>query len=293
MIFRKVYLAALAILATSHIAVSQALRKDLYNNPDWIQETAPFRIAGNVYYVGTYDLGCYLIVTNQGNILVNTGSNNSAPIIKKNIEKLGFQYKDTKILLTRQVHYDHVGGIAQMKKETKAKLMIEAGDVQVMEDGGVSDFIFGGKGMLFYPAKVDRILHNMDTVQLGDTQLLVLHHPGHTKGATSYLLETKDERKTYKILIANMPSVLDDMNLRHMDAYPNIGKDYAYTYDTMPKIQFNLWVAAHASQFGLHEKHKPNSPYNPDAFNDRTGYEKELGEMKQYYLEKLAKDQSK
>ncbi len=242
--------------------------------------------------MGTYDLGSYLITTEKGNILINTGVDGSDGIIKKNIETLGFQYKDTKILLTNQVHYDHVGGIAKIKKDTKAQLMIEEADVQVMEDGGQSDFIYGGKGLLFYPAKVDRVLHNMDTVSLGNTQLLVLHHPGHTKGASSYLLETKDKDKTYKILIANIPSVLDEMNLSGMKNYPNIANDFSYTLDTIPKIHFDLWVAAHTSQCNLNEKHKPNSPYNPEAFRDQIGYDNKIAEMKKNFLEKLEKDKA-
>ncbi|WP_447640022.1 MULTISPECIES: subclass B3 metallo-beta-lactamase [Chitinophagaceae] len=291
MIFRKIYIVTFLILATVSMLSAQQLRADLYVNPDWGKTIEPFRIAGNLYYVGTYELGSYLIVTDKGNMLINTGSNGSAPIIKRNIEKLGFKYKDTKILLTNQVHYDHVGGIAQFKKDTKAKLMIEKADVAVMEDGGQSDFIFGGKGLLFYPAKVDCVLNNMDTITLGNTQLLVLHHPGHTKGSTSYLYETRDNNKTYRIFICNMPTVLDEMDLKGMKNYPHIGKDFAYTLDTMPKIQFDIWVAAHASQCKLWEKHKEGSLYNPQAFSDRKGYDQKLAEMRKNYLERLAKDQ--
>lgn len=291
MIFRRIYIVACLILTTVSILSAQQIRQDLYVDPDWNKTVEPFRIAGNVYYVGTYELGCYLIVTNQGNILINTGSNGSAPIIKKNIEKLGFRYKDTKILLTNQVHYDHVGGIAQIKKDTKAKLMIEKADVAVMQDGGQSDFAYGGKGLLFHPAKVDRILQNMDTITLGNAHLLVLHHPGHTKGSTSYLYETKDASNTYKIFICNMPTVLDEMNLKGMKNYPDIKKDFAYTLDTMPKIQFDIWLAAHASQCKLWEKHKEGAPYNPQVFADRAGYDKKLAVMQQNYLEKLSKDQ--
>lgn len=287
MIFKKICLTAFFALSCYFFVFSQQLRKDLYQNPDWYKVVAPFQLVGNIYYVGTYDLGCYLIVTNKGNILINTGSNGSATEIKKNIEKLGFKYADTKVLLTNQVHYDHVGGFAQIKKETKAKIMIQAADVAVMEDGGQSDFLYGGKGLLFFPAKVDRVLHNMDTVTLGNTKLLVLHHPGHTKGASSYLLTTNDGNKLYKVLIANIPTTLDEMNLKGMKGYPNITKDFAYTYDTMPKIQFDLWFAAHASQCGLWEKHKDGSPYNPEVFRDQAGYEKQIEEKKQLFRKKL------
>lgn len=252
----------------------------------WSRDYAPFRIAGNLYYVGTYDLAAYLITTPQGHILINTGLAASAPMIRRHIETLGFRIGEVRILLATHAHYDHVGGMAAIKKLTGAKMMIHEKDAQVLADGGNSDFLFGGKGSMFAPVKADRLLHDHDTVRLGGMSIVVLHHPGHTPGACSFLFDVKDEQRTYRVLIANMPSILQETKLSGMPGYPNVGKDYAYTLDAMKGLQFDLWLASHASQFGLHEKHKPGDAYKPEVFMDRVGYDAALEKIQQEYLKR-------
>lgn len=257
------------------------------NNPEWEQPFQPFRIAGNLYYVGTYDLSSYLIVTDSGHILINTGLANSLPQIKKNIEALGFQYKDIKILLTNQVHFDHVGAMAAIKEETGAQFMVDAADEDVCRSGGTTDYALSYLGMSFQPIVPDRLLHDGDIITLGGIKITFLHHPGHTKGSCSFLLDVKDGNKTYKVLIANIPTIIIDGKFSEVKTYPDIQNDYAYTFDVMKKIHFDLWVAAHASQFGLHKKHKEGDAYNPEAFRNRTGYDEELNKNEKIFKEKL------
>ena len=255
-------------------------------NPDWTKDYKPFRIAGNLYYVGTYDLACYLITTQQGHILINTGTTGSAPMVRSHVEALGFKFADIRILLTTHAHVDHVGAMAAIKKITGAKMMINENDAQVLEDGGKSDYVLGPE-FRFEPVKADRLLHKQDTITLGDMQIIELHHPGHTKGANSFMFTVKDPVRAYRVLIANMPSVLDETNLAGMPQYPDVAKDYAYTLGVMKKLQFDLWLSSHASQFDLHEKHKPNDAYNPAVFIDRKGYDDYLNELQDAYLKKL------
>ncbi|HEY0244606.1 MAG TPA: metallo-beta-lactamase, partial [Mucilaginibacter sp.] len=144
---------------------------------NWSEDYTPFRIAGNLYYVGTYDLACYLITTPKGNILINTGLAGSVPMIRKHIEALGFKFSDIKILLATHAHYDHVAGMAEIKKLTGAKIMINEKDAQVLADGGNSDYAFGGKGSTFQPVKADQLLHEHDTVKFGGMKIAVLYHP--------------------------------------------------------------------------------------------------------------------
>jgi metallo-beta-lactamase class B len=251
--------------------------------PSWTLDYPPFRIAGNLYYVGSDELACYLITTPQGHILINTGVAGSDTMIRRHVETLGFKFKDIRILLTSQAHFDHVGAMAAIKQETKAKLMVEEADVPVLEDGGESDFDFGGKGFLFEPVRVDRKLHDRDTILLGGMKIEVLHHPGHTKGASSFLFTVKDDKGPYRVLIANIPSILDETKLPSMPGYQNVKKDYIYTLDTMPKLQFDIWFAAHTGQFHLHEKHHPGDPYDPMAFADRPGYDAGIREMQEAF----------
>lgn len=258
----------------------------------WVTPYEPFRIAGNLYYVGTYDLACYLITTPQGHILINTGLSGSVPMIRKSIEALGFRYDDMAILLTTQAHFDHVAGMAEIQKNTGAKMMAQEGDAQVLTDGGKSDFLFGGSST-FDPVKVDRILHDRDTITLGGTKVALLHHPGHTKGASSFMVDVTDEKRSWRVLIVNIPSILPQTRVAGMPSYPDVGKDYAYTLDALKKLQFDLWVASHASQFRLHEKRKPRDPYRPEAFIDRPGYEASINTIKKEYNMRLAKETGK
>lgn len=273
------------ILFTSSTA--QKLISPPFVQESWSKDYEPFRIAGNLYYVGTYDLASYLITTSKGNILINTGLAESVPMIKSHIEKLGYRFSDIKILLTTHAHYDHVGGMAMIKKMTGAKMMINERDASVLADGGNSDYSFGGKGSTFKPINADRLLHDQDTVELGDMQLVVLNHPGHTKGASSFLFHVKDDQHTYQALIANMPTILDDTKLSGMPTYPEVAKDYAYTLDALKKLNFDIWFASHASQFALHRKHKPGDDYSPEVFRDRNGYDAMVDGLRKTYLEKL------
>lgn len=274
-------------LLFSSATFAQKLRPLPAVQPHWSQPYKPFRVAGNIYYVGTYDLACYLIATPKGNILINTGLAESVPMIKANIEELGFKFADIKILLNTQAHYDHIAGMAEIKKRTGAQLMINEKDAPVAEDGGNSDYVFGGKGSTFSPVKVDRQLHDKDTIKLGGTSIIALHHPGHTKGSTSFLINTKDQQRTWKVLIANMPTILEDVTLAGMPTYPNVSNDFAYTLDAMKKVSFDLWVASHASQFDLHKKRKPGDPYKPELFNNRNEYDTQVSELEQQYLSRL------
>ena len=280
-----IFIAILTIVNFSSNA--QKVNEPKTTKAEWSKPYQPFRIAGNLYYVGTYDLACYLITTAQGNILINTGLAASASQIKNSIEALGFNLNDTKILLTTQAHYDHVGDMAAIKKLTGAQMMVDEGDATVLADGGNSDYFMGGNGSLFQSVKADRLLHDHDTIQLGGMQLVMLHHPGHTKGSCSFLLTVKDDQRSYRVLIANMPTIIVDKKFADVTTYPGMAEDYAYTFKAMKNISFDIWVASHASQFNLHDKHKPGDAYNPSAFMDKGSYIQQLNELQQQYDKKL------
>ena len=260
---------------------------------EWSKSFQPFRIAGNLYYVGTYDLACYLITTPAGNILINTGLAASAAQIKKNIKTLGFQFTDIKILLTTQAHYDHMGAMAEIKKATRAQLMLDEKDAAVAEDGGSSDYALGGHGSTFEQVHPDRLLHDGDTIRLGNMQLVMLHHPGHTKGSCSFLFTVKDDLQSYRVLIANLPTIVTEKPFAVVRDYPEIAADYAYTLKAMQDISFDLWFASHASQFNLHEKHSPGDAYNPAAFKDQQGYTIAIANLQKQYDEKMQQQPEK
>lgn len=281
---KKIVISLLVLLISHSSILAQKLAPLPNNDSAWNKPTEPFRIAGNLYYVGTYDLASYLIATPEGHILINTGLAESVPLIRKNIKQLGFRFSDLKILLTTQAHYDHVGGMADIKKQTKAKMWVDEKEAKVLADGGNSDYYMGGKGMLFLPVKADKLLKDHDTISLGGTKVEMLHHPGHTQGSCSYLVTVNDENKSYTVLIANIPTILPGTKMTGMPGYPDISKDFAYTIDAMKKVKFDLWVASHASQFRLHKKRKAGDAYNPGVFADRKAYDKTMAAREADYL---------
>jgi metallo-beta-lactamase class B len=282
----------ISLLSTAVIffttATAQLVKEPKPWNKEWVESYPPYRIAGNLYYTGTKDLACYFITTHKGHILINTGLQSSFKQIKKSIHQLGFKFSDIKILLTTQAHYDHLGAMAAFKKQTSAKFYVNENDAPEAANGGSSDYALGNDTSSFVPVIADRLLKNGDTIRLGGMELIMLHHPGHTKGSNSFLLTIKDEeQQQYKVLIANMPSIVTDKKFSEISKYPQIAADYAYTFEAMKNISFDIWLASHASQFNMHKKHKPGDGYNPHAFNDQQGYNEALSELKKKYDEKL------
>jgi len=263
------------------------------DNADWTRPFPPFRIVGNIYWVGSYDLSTYLITTPQGNILINTGVGDTAQQIKKSVEQLGFKMSDTKILTATHGHYDHVAGMAELKRMTGARLVISEPDKPLLETGGKADFRFGSTpGAQFEPVKVDGTFKDGESISLGGTTLVAHLHAGHTKGATSFTTTVQDGGKSYRVIIANMGSINPGVKVTGMPGYPGIGQDYARTFLAQKDMKIDVWLASHAAQFRLHEKYKPGDPYNPDRFVDPKGFLDSVQRLEKTYLDQLAKEQA-
>jgi metallo-beta-lactamase class B len=263
------------------------------NDSNWTRPFPPFRIIGNIYWVGSYDLSTYLITTPQGNILINTGVGDTAKQIKASVEQLGFNLADTKILTATHGHFDHVAGMAELKRMTGARLIVSEQDKDLLESGGKLDFRFGDTpGTRFEPVTVDRTFKDSDTISLGGSVLTAHHHPGHTKGATSFTLNVQESGKTYRVVIANMGSINPGVTVSGMAKYPGIAEDYARTFKAQKDMQIDVWLASHASQFSLHEKYKPGDPFNPDRFVDPQGFKASVERLEKTYREQLARERA-
>jgi metallo-beta-lactamase class B len=166
---------------------------------DWTTPLDPFKIAGNLYYVGSRDLAAYLIVTPAGNILINSNLETSPPQIRHSVEQLGFKWSDIKILLSSQAHYDHVAGAAQVVRETHAMYEVMQGDVAVVEGGG-GKTSFDLPDSHFPAAHVDKTLHDGDKITLGGTSITALRTAGHTQGCTTFTMVVDESGK--KLLAA-------------------------------------------------------------------------------------------
>jgi photosystem II stability/assembly factor-like uncharacterized protein/glyoxylase-like metal-dependent hydrolase (beta-lactamase superfamily II) len=262
-----------------------------FAQPEWTRPYAPFRIVGNLYYVGTWDLACYLIATPAGHILINTGLADSTTQIKNNIETLGFKFGDIKILTTTQGHFDHVAAMAEVKRLTGAQLWVSVPDVPLLESGGKADFRFGNDPTAhFAPVTGDRKIEDGTTIALGGTELTMHLHPGHTRGAASFTLVAKDGGRDYRVLIANMPSINPGVVLTGKPSYPGIVDDYARTFRELRSMTADIWLSSHAGQFDLHRKHKPGDPYDPTRFIDPAGYRAVLDGLEKAYRDQLDRE---
>lgn len=263
------------------------------NPPEWTETVPPFRIAGNLYYVGTKGLANYLITTPQGNILINSDLDANVPLIKASIEKLGFKFSDTKILLISHAHYDHDAASAMVKRLTGAKYMVMDADVPVVESGGKEDFQYGGTPAdLYEPTKVDRILHDGDRVTLGGTALVAHLTAGHTKGCTTWTMKVNENGKTYNVAIVGSPYVNPGYKLVGNAKYPRIAGDYAREFRVLKSLPVDIFLGAHGSYFDLDAKYARLKDGNPSPFIDPEGYKKFVDAAERAFRAELAKQKA-
>ncbi len=261
-------------------------------NPDWTQAFPPYRIIGNVYYVGSRDLASFLITTPQGNILINSNLASSPPQIEKSVEELGFKFSDTKILLISHGHYDHAAGSAQILKMTHAKYMVMDGDVSVIESGGKTDFHYAkSTDMYFPPAKVDRVLHDGDKVQLGGVILVAHKTPGHTEGCTTWTLTVVDKGRSYNVVIVGSPNVNPGYKLVNNKTYPQIAQDYEQTFRVLKELPCDVFLGAHGSYYDMLAKYPRLKEGGVNPFVDPAGYKAYVADREQAFEEELKKQE--
>jgi metallo-beta-lactamase class B len=170
---RKNRLSLLIMLAGAFVTVIGSAVTPHAQANGWIEPFPPFKIAGNLYYVGSHGLANYLITTPKGHILINSDLEENVPLIRASVERLGFKFTDIKILLISHAHWDHDAASDTIKKLTGAKYMVMDADLSVVESGGKADFQYGNDPTTFYkPTKVDRVLHDGDEVKLGGIVLV-------------------------------------------------------------------------------------------------------------------------
>ena len=263
------------------------------SHPDWIEPFSPFHISGNLYYVGSKGLANYLIVTSQGNILINSDLEANVPMIQASIEKLGFKFEDTKILLISHAHWDHDGGSALIKETTGATYMVMDADVPVVESGGKADFQYGNDPATFYrPTKVDRVLHDGDEVKLGGTVLVAHLTPGHTKGCTTWTMKVTEGGKTYHVVIVGSPNVNEGYKLVANSAYPQITEDYERMWRVLKSLHCDFFLGAHGAYFGLEEKFPKMKEGGVNPFIDSEGYKKYVAQKEKEFRSELSKQKS-
>lgn len=268
MILRKLW-TSVVLFAALAFAVQLAAQ-----DSSWTQPFPPHRIAGNLYYVGSEELASYLIVTPRGNILINSNLESSVPAIQKSVEALGFRFGDIKIVLISQGHFDHCAGSEQVKNLTSAQYFVMNADVPVVESGGTKDFQYAADAdMHFPPTKVDRVLHDGDTVQLGGTVLTAHLTAGHNKGTTTWTMDEVESGRTLHVVIVGGPNVNTGYKLVGNAAYPQIATDFLHGFQVLKSLPCDVFLGAHGSYYGLHAKYERWKRGDRNAFIDPEGYQ--------------------
>ena len=280
----NVKLPTLAIMLVALLGTSTGL---LAQPEGWTRPFPGHRVIGNLYAVGTYDLGVFLITSDEGHILINTGLEDSTQLIRENIESVGYRLEDVRILLTMQAHWDHVAAFDEIKRLTGAQMLATPEDARVMEDGGFSDAHFGGEES-FRPVEVDRIIRDGDVIELGDIALRVYEHPGHTEGSSSYSMVVNENGRDYNVVIANMGTINPGKRMVVNPTYPGVMEDFANTYRRQKEMDVDVWVSAHGSQYGLHGKWRPGQPYNPNTFVDPIGFVEAVERLENIFQAQVA-----
>jgi metallo-beta-lactamase class B len=250
-------------------------------NPDWHRPFPAFKIAGNLYYVGTADLAVYLVDTPQGNILINSDFEQDVPLIRSSIEQLGFKYKDTKIVLISHAHGDHDAATGLLKRETDAKLMVMDADVPEEESTAP-----GRPG-----AHVDRVLHDGDTVELGGVKLTARLTPGHTKGCTTWTMQVQEAGRTLNVVIVGSPNVNPGYILVGNKNYPQIAQDYVQTFTVLKGLPCDLFLGAHGAYFGLKAKYDKMKAGGANPFIDPDGYKAYVAEREATFRKEWERQQ--
>ena len=261
---------------------------------EWSRPTEPFRIVGNVYWVGTYDLSSYLITSPEGHIVINTGLADSVSQIRANIERLGFRISDVKILTATHAHWDHVAGLAALKRMTGARVYMSEPDADVLESGGKIDFRWGqDPETWFEPVAVDRRVKDGETIRLGANSLVLHIHAGHTKGASSFTFIVRERTRDYRVGIINLGSINPGVRLSGMPGFPDIGDAYARSFAAQKAMALDVFLSSHASQFGLHQKREAGDAYNADRFVDPKGFHEAVGELEAIFRKQLATERER
>jgi metallo-beta-lactamase class B len=259
-------------------------------NREWTEPFPPFKIAGNLYYVGSKGLASYLITTAQGHILINSNLEESVPQIRASVERLGFKFADIKILLISHAHFDHDAGSAAIRRETGARYMVMEGDVPVVESGGRKDFQYGNPEKDDYPpTRVDRVLHDGDRVTLGDAVLVARLTPGHTRGCTTWTLKVREGGKTYDVVIVGSPNVNEGYRLVGNAVYPRIAADFATMFRVLAALPCDIFLGAHGGYFDLDSKYARLRERGAAAFVDPEGYRTFVADRKGAFEAELRK----
>ena len=265
----------LMTLSASALAQNTPVQREEWNHP-----VAPFHVIGNVHYVGAKGVSAFLITTPAGFILIDGGLPETAPQIAKNVAALGFDLRQVKYLLNSHAHFDHAGGLAELKRLSGAKLVASRGDAPALRAGAANQ-----------PAVVvERVIDDGATVELGGIVLSARVTPGHTKGCTTWTMTAKDGGKPYNVVFYCSTSVVDRL-VGNAD-YPGIVADYEQSFVRLRALPCDVFLAPHPMFFDMASKLERRKPGAPNPFIDAGELRRHVDESEQKFREQLAQERS-
>ncbi|HWA27714.1 MAG TPA: subclass B3 metallo-beta-lactamase [Lacunisphaera sp.] len=261
----------------------------------WKAPVPPRHLVGNIYYVGASGVSSFLITTPDGHILLDTGFEDTVPIILRGVEQLGFKATDIKLILSSHAHIDHVGGHALMKRATGgANVVASAADARVLESGGAEDYIqFPRDTIVYPPVKVDRVVGDREVVSLGGVNLTAHLTPGHTRGATTWTMKATEGGRTYDVVFFSSASINDGTRLVGNKQFPEIAAAYEGSFARLKTLPCDIFLAPHGGQFAMAEKFaRLDRGEGVAALVDPAGWRKLIEGAERAFRDRLALERS-
>jgi metallo-beta-lactamase class B len=253
------------------------------------QKTAePFHIAGNLYYVGANDVTSFLLTGPEGHVLIDGGYPGTPPLILKSIAKLGFDIDDVEVILSSDAHYDHAGGLAELREASGAELLASTAGAEALAAGGPVDKdtflplkLFFLSGLLQYPPPhVDRTFEDGETIRLGPIELTAHLTPGHVPGCTSWSFPVRDDDRELHVVRACELTPPPGTSMADLEKHPRIQEDFERTFRVLRSLPVDIFLTQHARDFDRYRKYRASEaaedPVEP--FIDPEGYFRYLDE---------------
>ncbi len=279
----KTPLKALLLLTAAVCLLSQG-RAD--ERADWNRPAKPFRIIGNIYYVGASGVSAFLITTSSGSILLDAGLPETAPLIERNIAALGFQVNNIKYLLNSHAHYDHCGGLAEIKRLSGAQMISSEADKQTLIRGHQLSYGPGQHDAGFPPVKVDRTVSDGEQISLGGAVLTAHLTPGHTKGCTTWSMPVVSKNKSYQVVFYCSTTVAGNQLVNNRK-YPDIVSDYERSFAKLRSLPCDVFLGPHPGFFHRDEKLHRLESGRADAFIDSRELRRFVDDSEMSFREEL------
>jgi len=259
----------------------------------WKAPVPPRHLVANIYYVGAIGVSSFLITSPQGHLLLDTGFDDTVPIIQRGVEQLGFKLTDIKFLLSSHAHVDHVGGHARMKQLTGATICASAADARIMASGGTDDFIPFPKDLIVYePVKADRIINDGDHVELGGVRLTAHLTPGHTRGATTWTMDVTENGHVYHVVFFSSATISPGTSVWRKPPYPELAQDFEKTFAVLKQLPCDIFFAPHGGQFAMAEKFAKLERGESNPFVDPAGWRATIAAQEKIFRDQLAAEKN-